>query len=135
MLSEKDLIGAWRLENHYYLDRDGSVSEGPLGADAEGLLIYQEGGHMTASMMRTRFPDGDGTPPPSYLGSSDNYLGYAGRWSVDGGLVWHEVLVGSHPRVVNTRQVREIRLTERGLSLRRRLDGPHQYIVMDWRRA
>jgi len=115
MLSEKDLIGAWRLDNHYYLDQDGSVSEGPLGSDAEGLLIYHEGGHMTASMMRTRFPEGDAAPP-SYLGSSDNYLGYAGRWSVAGGEVRHEVLIGSHPRVVNTRQVREIRLTERGLT-------------------
>ncbi len=47
----------------------------------------------------------------------------------------HDVVIGSHARVVNTEQVREVTLDEGRLSLRRRLGGPHEYVVMDWQRA
>jgi hypothetical protein len=136
MLSEKDLVGVWRLVDHFYLENDGSMSAGPLGSRADGLLIYHEDGYMTAAMMRTESLSGDNdSPPPAYLGSSDNYLGYAGRWQLRGDTVIHEVSIGSHQRVVNTRQIREVQLHEGRLRLQRRLGGPHQYVVMDWRRA
>jgi hypothetical protein len=136
MLSEKDLIGAWRLVEHSYLEEDGSTSEGPLGNQAVGLLLYHEDGYVAASMMRTQHLTGDGgSAPPTYLGSSDDYLGYAGRWHLRGDTVVHEVAIGSHRRVVNTEQIREVRMHEGLLRLQRRLDGPHQYVVMDWQRA
>jgi hypothetical protein len=132
MLSEKDVIGVWRLVTHFYLDDDGLVSEGPLGERADGLLIYHENGYMTASMMRTS----ESPAPAAYLGSVDDFLGYAGRWSLRDDLVVHEVSIGSNRRVVDTEQVREVELNHDGrLRLRRRLDGPHRYVVMDWRRA
>jgi len=132
MLSQKDLIGAWGLVAHYYLDDDGTRSEGPLGDDAAGLLLYQDDGYMAASMMRTTTPS---ATPAAYLGSADDYLGYSGRWQVRDDLVIHQVSIGSHARVVGTEQIREARWGDDGcLSLRRRLDGPHDYIVMDWRR-
>ncbi|MEV4517944.1 lipocalin-like domain-containing protein [Dactylosporangium sp. NPDC049525] len=132
MLSEKDLVGVWRLVAHRYLEDDGSASEGPMGEHADGLLIYHEDGYMAASLMRT----GPGTAPPqTYLGSADDYLGYSGRWRVHGETVVHEVLIGSHPRVVNTEQVREATVDGGGLRLLRRLGGPHDAVVMDWRRA
>ena len=135
MLSEKDVVGTWRLVAHYYLEDDGSTSEGPLGDQAEGLLIYHEDGHMTASMMRTKpATSQDGSPPATYLGSADDFLGYAGRWRLNDGVVVHDVSIGSHPRVVNTQQIREIQLHDGHLRLRRRLGGPHAYVVMDWRR-
>jgi hypothetical protein len=136
MLSENDLIGVWRLVDHFYLEGNGSASEGPLGKAASGLLIYHGDGYMTASMMRTAPPAGDdGSPPRTYLGSADDYLGYAGRWHLQGDVVVHEVSIGSHQRVVNTRQVREVQLHDGHLRLQRRLDGPHRYVVMDWQRA
>lgn len=136
MLSEKDLVGVWRLATHLYLDDDGSTSEGPLGDRADGLLIYHEDGYMAASMMRTEpLTNEDGSQRASYLGSSDSYLGYSGRWHLRDGMVVHEVAIGSHPRVVNTEQVREVQFNEDYLRLRRQLGGPHRYVVMDWRRA
>ncbi|MFE4975541.1 lipocalin-like domain-containing protein [Kitasatospora sp. NPDC056651] len=132
MVSEQDLIGAWQLIAHYYLEDDGSTSEGPLGDDAVGLLIYHQSGHMAASMMRTR-PATDGTA--TYLGSADDFLSYAGRWQLREGAVVHRVSIGSHARVIDTEQVREVLLTDGRLRLRRRLGGPHDYVVMDWQHA
>jgi hypothetical protein len=137
MLSEKDLAGAWRLVAHFYLEEDGSTSEGPMGDQANGLLIYHEDGYMAASLMRTEpLTSGTGTPPPTYLGSTDDYLGYSGRWRIRDDTVVHQVVIGSQPRVVNTEQVRQISMDDGGvLRLLRRLGGPHDYVVMDWRRA
>jgi hypothetical protein len=134
VLSEKDVIGTWRLVAHYYLGEDSSVTEGPLGPDADGLLIYQADGYMAASVMRN--PE-SGTPAGTYLGTESDYLGYSGRWWVRGedGVVVHDVVIGSHPRVVNTQQLREAQVADGGLSLRRWLEGSSQYIVMDWKRA
>ncbi|OAA28780.1 Lipocalin-like domain-containing protein [Frankia sp. EI5c] len=138
MLAEKDLVGSWRLIAHFYLDDDGSTSEGPLGDGADGILIYGPDGFMAASMMRTgpaAGPARSGSPPASYLGSTDDYLGYSGQWLVRGREVVHQVLIGSHPRVVNTRQVREASLSDGLLTLRRHLDGTTRHVVMTWRRV
>lgn len=136
MLSEKDLVGAWRLVAHFYLENDGSTCEGPMGDQADGLLIYHEDGYMAASLMRTEPPASEnGSPPATYLGSADDYLGYSGRWHLRDDTVVHEVVIGSRSRVVNTEQVREVTLGGRDLRLLRRLGGPHDSVVMDWRRA
>lgn len=136
MLSEKDLSGAWRLVAHFYLEDDGSTSEGPMGNNADGLLIYHDDGYMAASLMRAeRLTSDNGNPPPTYLGSADDYLSYSGRWHVRGDTVVHQVFLGSHARVVNTEQVREVTLNGEELRLLRRLGGPHDSVVMDWRRA
>ncbi|MCX5339137.1 lipocalin-like domain-containing protein [Streptomyces atratus] len=137
MLSEKDIEGVWRLKAHFYLEDDGSTSEGPLGDRADGLLIYHADGYMAASLMRTEPPTGQSdSPQEAYLGSVDDYLGYSGRWHIrDDDLVVHQVAIGSHSRVVNTEQVREARMHKGVLRLQRRLGGPHAYVVMDWRRV
>lgn len=135
MLSELDLVGAWRLAAHFYLEDDGSTSEGPMGERADGLLLYHADGYMAASLMRTAPRPVSGSPPASYLGSTDDYLAYTGRWHVRDHTVVHEVIIGSHPRVVNTRQVREVTMDGGRLRLLRRLGGPHDAVVMDWRRA
>ena len=136
MLAEIDLIGSWRLVAHFYLEDDGSTSEGPLGDRADGLLIYHADGYMAASLMRMEPPDGqDGSPSESYLGSTDDYLGYSGRWHLRDDRVVHEVAVASHRRVVNTEQIREVHIHDDVLRLQRHLGSPHAYVVMDWRRV
>ncbi|MGW4384833.1 lipocalin-like domain-containing protein [Kitasatospora sp. NPDC004531] len=131
MVSEGDLVGAWRLIAHYYREDDGSTSEGPLGDAAAGLLIYHQDGYMAASLMRTRPADAG----EAYLGSTDDFLSYSGRWQVRADTVVHQVSIASHARVVNTEQIRQVRLQDGELRLERRLGGPHDYVVMDWKRA
>ena len=136
MLREEDLTGVWRLKDLFYLDDGGSTSEGPLGPRADGLLIYHADGYMAASLMRTEPLSGQhGSPPETYLGSADDYLGYSGRWQLRGDVVVHQVAIGSHRRVVNTEQVRDVRMHGDVLRLQRHLGSPHSYVVMDWRRV
>ncbi|MET8809112.1 lipocalin-like domain-containing protein [Streptomyces sp. NPDC004546] len=128
-ISEERLVGSWRLVAHFFLAEDGSTRPGPCGEHAEGLLIYDGHGYMSAALMRTARPvaDGPGTPV--------GYMGYSGRWRVAGGRVIHEVLVGSHPRIVGTEQVREARLDNGRLTLRERLGEAPRSLVLQWRRA
>lgn len=127
MLSEEDLVGAWRLVSHYYLDGDGSTDEGPLGAQADGLLIYDPRGYLSVALMRTGGSDPD-LPKAAFMG-------YAGRWRLDTDVVIHDVEVSSHARIVKTAQVREVRLDPDGLTLRERIDDTPRYLVLHWRPA
>ncbi|MEV6118491.1 lipocalin-like domain-containing protein [Streptomyces sp. NPDC052109] len=128
-ISGESLVGSWRLVAHFYLAEDGSTRPGPCGEHAEGLLIYDGRGYMSAALMRTGRPAADGS------GTRAGYMGYSGRWRVAGDRVVHEVLVSSHPRVVNTEQVREARLENGRLTLRERLGGAPRSLVLQWRRA
>ncbi|GAB3723950.1 lipocalin-like domain-containing protein [Nocardiopsis nanhaiensis] len=111
-MSVEELIGAWRLLTYHDVDEaNGDLSEGPLGPDPRGLLIYADSGHVSVGMMR-----GSGDP---------SYMGYAGTWRLDGTRVVHEVRVASHSHLVGTDQVRDAvldghRLTLRGTAV---LDG------------
>ncbi|MFJ9153326.1 lipocalin-like domain-containing protein [Streptomyces sp. NPDC102270] len=127
-LTAEGLVGSWRLVTHFYLAEDGSTRAGPCGDRADGLLIYDAHGYMSAALMRTADPDtASGTPVA--------YMGYSGRWRVAGDHVVHEVVVGSHPRIVHTEQVRQARLDRDRLVLRERLGGSPRFLVLEWRRA
>ena len=95
-LSGHDLEGAWRLESWSFEYDDGRPSEYPLGREARGLLIYQPGGALSATLMST-------TPP---AGS----LAYAGAWSLRDGAVHHAIEVSSDPALVGRTTRREVRL-------------------------
>lgn|GEM_PF-1651309 len=129
MLSSESLTGVWRLTAHYFLDAQGAVSEGPLGAGAAGLLVYDPDGYVSVGLMRTA----DGTRQAD--GPAAFYLGYSGRWRPAGGAVVHEVQISSHPHVVGTTQVREAHLDGDDLILRERRDETPRYLVLHWRRA
>jgi hypothetical protein len=130
VILEKDLIGAWRLVTHFYLDEDGSVTEGQLGASADGLLIYDMHGFMSVGLMRNdHATDPEPEKPPV------TFMGYSGRWRLKDTTVVHEVLVTSHSRILNTQQIREIQLDGGRLVLREYLGGSPRYFVLIWRRA
>lgn len=134
MLSEADIIGVWRLISNLDVDEDGATSEGPLGPHPKGLLIYSGHGYMSVSMMRTGrlsgASSGPGKPPTTYMG-------YSGTWRLIDGVVVHEVEVSSHPRMVNTTQIREAVLADARLTLYATalIDGRAQRRVLSWQRA
>lgn len=134
MLSEADFIGVWRLISNLDVDEDGTTSEGPLGPHPKGLLIYGGHGYMSVSMMRTGrlsgASSGPGRPPTTYMG-------YSGTWRLVAGVVVHEVQVSSHPRMVDTKQIREAVLDDDLLTLYATtlIDGRTQRRVLSWQRA
>ncbi|MEE1832684.1 lipocalin-like domain-containing protein [Streptomyces sp. SP17KL33] len=129
-----DPVGVWHLVAYHDVDDDGGVSDGPLGSTPRGMLLYTADGHMAVSMMRA--PDGpDG--PERGDGGSETFMGYAGRWRLEGGRMVHEVAVSAHPFMVGTRQIRHLRVDGGDLVLTGVAQGGEhqQRRILRWRRA
>lgn len=101
------LVGAWELEELSITRPDGEVVY-PLGVDARGLLIYSgdgwvsaalsraERGHFAADRLETAARVSDGEK----LAAFDSYVSYAGRYTIDGDEVVHEIITSMVPTVV-----------------------------------
>ncbi|WP_084534624.1 lipocalin-like domain-containing protein [Nocardia yamanashiensis] len=120
-----DLIGTWELRSYHDLDDSDTKSTGPLGDSPSGLLIYESGGHMSVSMMRT---DAARAAAP--------FMGYAGTWRVRGEEVVHAISVCSNPAWAGTEQVRRLTLDGDDLTLigAAQVDGRTQRRILAWRR-
>lgn len=127
-MSTVDLVGLWRLISYYDLDDDGLRSEGPLGPDPRGLLIYGADGHLSVNMMR-----------PDAAPGQTAYLGYAGTWrrSDDETELVHRIEVCSNPAWADTEQTRRMSLDGELLTLTGTaiVAGRPQLRLLTWRRA
>lgn len=121
-----DLIGTWELLSYYDIDDFDTKSEGPLGDAPRGLLIYESGGAMSVSMMRTDAAAG-----------AVPFMGYAGTWRLSGTEVVHAISVCSNPAWAGTEQVRQLALDADVLTLigAARVNGRTQRRVLTWRRS
>lgn len=139
-----EFIGAWTLRAMEVRRSDGEVSF-PLGARPRGLLIYTEGGRMSAQLgsdARARFSSEDrlGGTDAELRQAFGGYIAYAGRFEVDPvrRVVSHQVELSLFPNWVGTRQEREFELEGRTLVLRSRpmqLGGFEQRAVLVWDRV
>jgi lipocalin-like protein len=128
-MSTVDLAGVWRLVSYYDLDDDGLRSEGPLGPDPRGLLIYGDDGFLSVNMMR-----------PDATSVQIAYLGYAGTWrrsDDDETELVHRIEVCSNPVWADTEQTRRMSfdgelLTLTGTAI---VAGRPQNRLLTWRRA
>lgn len=124
-LTAESLVGAWRLQRWEILREaagEGRVASLPFGAGAEGLLLYTADGWMSATIMAAgRRPlsraNPRSAPAAERAAAFDGYFSYAGRWSVDGRQVRHEVTVALNPAMVGSMQLREARVVGRTLTL------------------
>ena len=115
------LTGAWRLLSWEIRYADGRVTR-PFGRRPQGLLLYTPDGGMSASVAardRRAFPAANPREAPldDRARAFDSCFFYAGRYSVRGTTVRHDVTVSMNPAMVGTRQVREVRLTRGRLEL------------------
>lgn len=135
--SAQDLIGAWRLQSWTFVYSDGRPVEYPLGPDAEGFIMYTGDGHVSATLMRAgRAPITPSTDAEKAAAFNDAFA-YAGRYRVEGGTVYHTIIVSTNPALIGFTSTRHIDLDGERLTL----SGPDftpgqarsQEIV--WRRA
>jgi len=91
-----ELIGVWSLAAWRRID--GQAAQ--FGESVVGKLCYDASGFVSAFLMRT---DWGATGPAGGPG----FMGYAGRWRVDGAEVHHAVEFASIPEWVGTTLVRE----------------------------
>ena len=143
-VTAEKLVGAWQLERWEIL-REAAGGERaaslPFGAGAEGLLLYTADGWMSATLMAEgRRPlsraNPRNAPAAERAAAFDGYFSYAGRWSLDGRQVRHEVTVALNPAMVGTLQLREARLDGRTLTLSAEetvADGLRRHRLL-WRR-
>jgi hypothetical protein len=99
-----DLIGVWSLAGWTRID--GQPAQ--FGPSVSGRLCYERGGFVSAFLMRTDW----GATGPS---EGPGFMGYAGRWRIDGAEVRHDVEFASIPAWVGTTLVREWSFTPEGI--------------------
>ena len=136
-LESSALTGAWRLQSWSLIYSDGRAPEHPLGADAQGLIMYTTGGHVSATLMRGLRALEAPTSQVEKAAAYDDSFAYAGRYEVRGGAVFHTIEIATNPALIGLTSTRHITLDGDKLTL----EGPDfsagtqrtQQIV--WRRA
>ena len=82
------LVGVWRLDSVTLAGEDGPRLRGP-GSALDGMIIYTQGGHMSAHIV---LPARDSTATPSHHA-------YFGTYSIDSaaGTITHHRLANNNP--------------------------------------
>lgn len=109
-MERADLVGRWRLVEYVGRADDGSVSH-PLGERVVGDLVYTAGGAMSGHIAagdRPRFAGDDpwGAPVDERASAFASYIGYFGRYEIDGDAVTHHVTASSFPNWTGAEQLR-----------------------------
>lgn len=92
--------GTWLLESFEIEDLEKKVA--PWGANARGLLIYSDTGHMSVSINR------DLNKKSSIEAENifDSILFYSGTYQVEGNVVTHQVSNASNPARIGKQMIR-----------------------------
>lgn len=93
----RSLVGTWSLRTYQIRGSDGSIRH-PLGEQPIGLGIYTSTGFVSAQLMRSGARCDD----------RRDYIAYAGRWTLDGDQVAHQVDLALHDDWVGTTLVRTV---------------------------
>lgn len=137
-----ELIGSWNLVSCRRTTGADKRVDYPHGEHPQGTLLYTEDGRISVHLAA------GGRPPLSSadlsaLGDAEaarafiSYLGYSGRYEIDGDTVVHRVEVASIPNMAGTDLVRHMSLSANTLVLRAPTietpDGP-QDLELHWER-
>jgi hypothetical protein len=106
-------LGSWKLASWRISGTDGAWRY-PLGADAQGLLVYAPDGYMFAALMAADRPDFLGSDPLSgsaqeCLTAMRGYHTYCGRYRLEDDRVVHKVEMCLCPNLLGSEQVRYYR--------------------------
>jgi hypothetical protein len=140
-----NLVGAWTLQSYQSTAVDGSDVSYPLGADAQGIIMYTPDGYMSAQLMRagrTPFdrPDPHLAHDNELAAAASGYMSYGGPYTVENeGLIAHHVEVSLLPNWIGGIQYRRARLHGSQLELSppepQLIGGQLRMAKLIWRRA
>lgn len=125
-LSKSDVVGRWRILRWEQRYDDGRVTH-PLGTALDGYIQYDDDGAMCCIIRRSDRPPfvtggqwnaADSEKARAY----DGYLSYAGRYSILGDEIRHQVEHSLFPNWVGGTQVRRARFEAGELLLSARLE-------------
>ena len=140
-MTSHPLIGTWALVSSEWKRADGKHAN-PFGAGAIGVLTYDNGGYMTAQIMRADRPPGPeaATIDAAFASAVPGFLAYFGTYEFDAtrSVVTHTVLASSLPAWVGAQHQRRVELAGDQLTLRDdllTLDGVAVAAATTWRRV
>jgi Lipocalin-like domain len=111
-----NLIGGWTLQSYEARSIDGSTVTYPLGAHAQGIIMYTPDGYMSAQLMRSdrlKLSDDDMQPDSldELAAAASGYLSYSGPYRVvRDDLIAHHIAISLLPNWIGGTQYRAARL-------------------------
>lgn len=140
-MTPEHLHGAWLYQAWEIRYADGRCTM-PFGPGASGLLVYTPDGFMSATIMAgDRQALSVGNPrlatAAEKAAAFDSYFSYAGRWSLQGERVRHDVTLALNPGLLGTLQWRDAELSEQQLILSAKENTPagdRQHVLI-WSRS
>lgn len=103
-MSREPFVGIWKLVSYELRRADGQVTY-PLGKDAVGYIMYNEGGYMSVVIMAGNRPKFSsevaqrGTDTEKVI-AFNTYLSYSGKYEVQEAKIIHHVEVSLYPNWV-----------------------------------
>lgn len=113
MLSQQDLVGAWKLVRWEISYSDARPDSLPFGDDAQGTIMYTPNGYMNAVLHQAR----RGPVSTQYVREApaeekaalfDGFMTYGGPYELKGDDVVHHVEHALNPDLVGTSQLRHV---------------------------
>lgn len=106
-----EVLGTWKLLSFEIEDLQGNRHS--WGNDAQGLLIYTYGGHMSVSINKALEKKSDNDAQNIF----DSILFYSGTYSADGKTIKHQVTQASNPARIGKEMLRYAELNDDVLTL------------------
>lgn len=105
-MSKELVAGAWSLVSFHYQAEDGTTFY-PYGREARGIIIYEPGGYMSATIVRSDRPllssqDYANLPDAEKITLSRGFLAYSGKYEVLPEKILHHVEISYFPNWTGT---------------------------------
>ncbi|OTG90892.1 lipocalin-like domain-containing protein [Acinetobacter sp. ANC 3813] len=142
-MTQPNLTGRWELVTFEQNYDDGRVVF-PMGEGPQGVIQYTEDGYMSCQITkanRGNFTTGGqwNASDAEKAGAYNSMLSYAGRYTLEEGVVTHLVDLSLFPNWVGGQQKRQFKFDEQGLlSLTARLEentSEARTALLLWKRA
>ncbi len=141
-ITEK-FVGTWKLVSTQFHLTGGQVIY-PFGENAEGLLIYDDKGFMSAQIMRPGRPDFEseyqtGGKPDEIKAAFEGFVAYYSTYEVDSDkhAVVHHVLASAYPNWIGKDQIRFFEFSGNQLTLKTphiKVDDSEIFGILTWER-
>lgn len=137
-----EIAGWWKLVSVTTTAPDGTRTN-PFGPNPSGSLYYSPDGRMMLMISYDARPRLSGTdrvaaPVAERAEAFATFISYSGRYTLAAGLIRHHIELCSYQNWVGTEQVRNLRLSDRRLSLTTpplSINGATQVNELTWERA
>ncbi len=109
-MDQEQILGSWKLVSFIYKAEDGT-SFYPYGKEANGIIIYDKSGYMSAVITRTDRPrlsteDFGKLPDEEKMGLARGFMTYTGQYEIQSDRILHKIEIGYIPNWAGTTFVR-----------------------------